>query len=102
MMTRNQSLLLRQDMAASRAPLPTSTTTAIDSPTSLLWAHQLRREHKALVSNLSSLESSTTTFTTSTTRSLATLGSRLDALEATLVEIWGEIGELKQALVQVR
>ncbi len=63
------------------------------SPKSLLWAHQLRREHIALVSSLSALESSTTASISSTT---STLTTRLEKLECVLDEIRVELEKIKK------
>lgn len=63
------------------------------SPTSLLWAHQLRREHIALVSSLSDLKSSTTASIASTS---STLTARLDKLECILDETRAELENIKR------
>jgi hypothetical protein len=69
------------------------------TPTSLLWAHQLRREHIALVSSLSALESSTATSITSAT---IVLTNRLDKLESVLNEIRVELDEIKQLVGELQ
>ncbi|KAK2800707.1 hypothetical protein FQN50_008017 [Emmonsiellopsis sp. PD_5] len=68
----------------------TSTTThpTTTEPTSLLWAHQLRREHTALVSNFDKLEELTSS---STERSEAAIAKLKD-------EVLGRLGKLEEAL----
>ncbi|EEH19214.2 hypothetical protein PABG_01533 [Paracoccidioides brasiliensis Pb03] len=75
------------------SPNPNPNPPATFSPTSLLWAHQLRREHKVLVSRLDALEGTLT----STSAKLITrtdalkeeLGTRLTGLEGLVTMVQG-------------
>ncbi|EEH37769.2 hypothetical protein PAAG_00690 [Paracoccidioides lutzii Pb01] len=75
------------------SPNPNPNPPATFSPTSLLWAHQLRREHNVLVSRLDALERTlTSTSAKLTTRTDALkdeLGTRLTGLEGLVAVVQG-------------
>ncbi|PGH18158.1 hypothetical protein AJ80_04545 [Polytolypa hystricis UAMH7299] len=80
---------------------PANPSTAGDitmSPASLLWAHQLRREHKVLLSRLTALETSASASTDATISSFNSLTSRLEALETAIGDIRRDIERVKESV----
>ncbi|KAK2770387.1 hypothetical protein FQN53_005552 [Emmonsiellopsis sp. PD_33] len=80
--------IYRSPNTRERATSATTSTHPTTEPASLLWAHQLRREHTALVSNFDKLEESTLS---STERAEAVIAKLKD-------EVLGRLGKLEQAL----
>ncbi|KAL1954641.1 hypothetical protein VTO42DRAFT_882 [Malbranchea cinnamomea] len=73
-------------------------TSAEVSPTSLLWAHQLRREHKALVSRIDKLEGRLDSATDSTGSKIESVRTHVNGLDERFNEIMGEIREIRGLL----
>lgn len=65
-----------------------------DFPASLLWTHQLRREHKALVARLDQLESKLASKDSGD--AVQSLITRLDGFEAQVGEMKGELGRVAE------
>ncbi|EEP82827.1 predicted protein [Uncinocarpus reesii 1704] len=83
---------------------PTPDSTAI-SPISLLWAHQLRREHKALVGQITALETATDKAKTAlreTNEKLAAANASAVGLERVVGDVRSEVAALKGEITAVR
>lgn len=92
-----QPMAIPQAAAGSSTDSTTTTTINTSSPASLLWAHQLRREHKALVSRFTSFESSTRDHELSIKR----LNTQIDEINKVLLELKGDVGLLKSCVENI-
>ncbi|PGH15636.1 hypothetical protein AJ79_02229 [Helicocarpus griseus UAMH5409] len=84
----------------------TTTTTSPFSPASLLWAHQLRREHTVLVSRLDSLEKALESSSAEAVSRVEVLkgelGKRLEGVEEGVRMVEGEMGNFKGLVGEIK
>ncbi|EGE77276.2 hypothetical protein BDDG_00213 [Blastomyces dermatitidis ATCC 18188] len=82
-------------------PIPSTGTTSAPffSPTSLLWAHQLRREHNSLVSRLDALEAA---LASSSADGVARAGELKTELDRRVGEVGGVVGVVKEEIGVVK